>query len=321
MTTDAALLAEIGRALQDAERIVLTSHIRPDGDAVGSLLGLGLALQQAGKQVQMVLADGLPASFRHLPGAKQVRRQPEGQADLLVVLDASDLQRIGPALDGYGQPDVCIDHHKTNLYYARYNLVEPDVQATAAIIARYLPAWGLDITPEVASALLTGILTDTIGFRTPNVDAELLRLAADLVTRGAPLADLYYRALVVRRFEAMRYWGQGLSRLTRDGDLVWTALTLEDRQLAGYNGNDDADLVNILSAIEGFRVALIFVEQPGNRYKMSWRSNAPDVDVSGVARYFGGGGHAAAAGAERAGNLQEDLPMIVAKTKTMLGIQ
>lgn len=319
MTTD--LIETIGRQLAAAQSVLIVSHIRPDGDAIGSLLGLGLALQAAGKTVQMVLSDGLPSSFKHLSGAEQIQRRAAGAADLTVVLDASDLKRIGPALDAYGQPDICIDHHITNEGFARYNLVEADMPATAAIIARYLPDWRLPITPPVAAALLTGILTDTIGFRTPNVRPDLLRLAADLMERGADLHHLYTRALVARRFEAVRYWGEGLSRLSRDGDLVWATLTLEDRQTAGYSGNDDADLINIISSIDGFKAALIFVEQPQGRFKISWRTSDPNLDVSQVARHFGGGGHAAAAGAEVDGVLSRDLPTVIAETKKILHLK
>ncbi len=325
MTTEPNdLIARIGQRLQSEQRFVLASHIRPDGDAVGSLLGLGLALEAAGKEVQMVLADGVPETFSHLEGADRVRQRPLRPAAAgatVIVLDASDLQRLGPALAGFPQPEICIDHHVTNTRFAALNLVEADQPATAAVLARYLPAWGLEITPAVAAALLTGILTDTIGFRTPSVRPDLLRLAADLMEKGADLHALYHRALVAKRLEAVRYWGPGLNRLQADGDLVWTALTLEDRRRAAYPEDDDADLVNVLSSIEGFRVAMLCVEQSGGRYKISWRTADPALNVSQVAQHFGGGGHAAAAGAERAGDLQTDLPHLVAETKALLGIR
>ncbi len=312
----------VGARLRAAEHLALVSHIRPDGDAVGSLLGLGLALMAAGKRVEMVLSDGVPPTFAHLAGADRVRQQisQSSAAATLVVLDASDPGRLGPALAGR-QPHIAIDHHRTNTHFAQLNLVEPEAPATAAILARYLPAWGFALTPAAASALLTGILTDTIGFRTLSVRPDVLRLAADLMEKGADLHHLYYRALVARRLEQLRYWGQGLNRLQAEGDLVWATLLLADRERAGYLHNDDADLVNLISAVDGFRVAMIFVEQPAGRYKISWRTADPQLDVSLPARHFGGGGHAAAAGAERDGDLLADLPHILTTTKALLGIK
>ncbi|MBI4926435.1 MAG: DHH family phosphoesterase, partial [Anaerolineae bacterium] len=151
---------QIAAALQGANRILAVSHVRPDGDAVGSLLGFGLCMQAAGKQVSMVLSDGVPAGLRHLPGSDQVTKQPQGDFDLTVVLDASDLARTGPALEGRSV-DLNIDHHVTNQQFARLNLVDPDAVATSAVLAEWLPRWGFLMTKDVASCLLTGLITDT----------------------------------------------------------------------------------------------------------------------------------------------------------------
>jgi bifunctional oligoribonuclease and PAP phosphatase NrnA len=138
-----------------------------------------------------------------------------------------------------------------------------------------------------------------------------------LMDRGANLAELYNRALVRRSFEADRYWGQGLTRLTREGRLTWTSLTLADRAAAGYTGNDDADLVNVISAIDESDVGMIFVEQPDHRVKVSWRAQ-PGFDVSQIALSFGGGGHPAASGADIAGNLSEVQERVLAATRQVL---
>lgn len=307
---------EIGSRLHEAQRILITSHIRPDGDAVGSLLGLGMALREAGKNVQMVLSDGVPASFHHLPGANLIARKPSGEFDLVAVVDCSDLERVGKGLNGYTTPDINIDHHKTNLNFARLNLVMPDAVATSAILAEYLPVWGFPTSPEVAAALLTGLISDTLGFRTSNMTPEALRMAASLMEIGTDLPELYNRALVHRSFESARYWGQGLSRLQHNDHIVWTSLTLEDRKAADYPGHDDADLINILSTIEDADIAIIFVEQHGGKVKVSWRA-VPGLDVAQVAFSFGGGGHAAASGAEIEGTL-EDIQQRVLKSTAEL---
>ena len=261
----------------------------------------------------MVLMDGIPHSFHHLPGSEFVMRRPKRPFDTSIVLDCSDLVRTGGVL-GERQPDLNIDHHITNLNFARVNIVNPKEAATAAILASYLEDWGLAISSPVSQALMTGIVSDTIGFRTANVTPETLRLAAKLMEHGANLSDLYNRALVSRSFESARYWGPALTRLQRDGRLIWTSLTLADRELANYSGNDDADLINTLSTIEDSDIALIFIEQKGNRVKVSWRSQN-GYDVSQIALQFGGGGHPAAAGAEVAGELAVVQEMIMKATQ------
>lgn len=302
---------------QHASSVLVVSHIRPDGDAVGSLVGLGTALQANGKQVEMVLADGVPGSFRQLPGASLVTRKAKGEAfDLVIVVDCSDLQRTGGVL-GSLQPDINIDHHITNLNFARINFVQPEAQATCGILAEQLENWGLQVNEPVARALLTGLVSDTIGFRTSNVTSNTLRLAAWLMDRGANLAELYNRAIVRRSFEAAHYWGQGLTKLQRDGRMIWTTLTLADRSISGYHGNDDADLVNVISAIDESDIGLIFVEQRDNRVKVSWRAQ-PGWDVSQIALTFGGGGHPAASGAEVQGSLAEVQERILDATRQLL---
>jgi bifunctional oligoribonuclease and PAP phosphatase NrnA len=306
---------QVADALHSASRVLIISHVRPDGDAVGSLLGLGLTLRAAGKQVQMVLVDGVPASFRHLSGSRDIRRKVDGEYDLAVLVDASDLLRIGGAL-GDRIPDVNIDHHVTNLCFARINLVDAEAVATSAILAERLPRWGFALQKPAAEALLSGVITDTIGFRTSNMTPNTLRLAAGLMEYGADLPELYRLGLVSKTFEAARYWSSGLGRLQREDGLLWTVLYMADRTAFGYNGNDDADLVNMLSTIEG-DVAVLFNEQKDGRVKVSWRSR-PGLDVSSLAVQFGGGGHPAAAGADIPGELVDVQERVLAATRLLI---
>jgi phosphoesterase RecJ-like protein len=305
--------------LTDAREVLIASHVRPDGDAVGSLLGLGLALQQAGKNVQMVLADGVPSAFRHLQGIDQIKARPEGAFDTFVTVDCADFKRTGQLFESIGHPHINIDHHITNEMFGELNLIEAEEVATAAILTDHLPAWGYQITKPVAAALLTGIITDTLGFRTSNITADAMRQVATLMETGVDMPELYMRGLVRRSFEAARYWGGGLSKLERKNGIVWSTLTLADRKAAGYSGSDDADLINIISAIDGFKVGMIFVEQPGS-VKISWRALEPDIDVSPVAKHFGGGGHAAAAGADVQGSLEDIQKLVLQNTKDMLSL-
>lgn len=298
------LISEIHQKIHSAERILIVSHQRPDGDAIGSTLGLGLALQEIEKKADMVIVDGAPTTFKFLSGIDQIKKKAEGQYDLIISLDCADQERIGGALDGYSQVDVNIDHHISNTNFANLNLVEVDSVATAEILAENLPGLGLGLTLPVAEAFLSGLLADSQGFSTLNMNSRALRVAADLVDTGADLPKLYARVLVDRSIEAVRYWGAGLSHLNFKNRIVWTSLSLKDRKIADYTGRDDADLITLLSTLSGFDGAVIFIEQDSDKVKVSWRSQK-GFDVSQIAAQFGGGGHAAASGAMVSGTLEE----------------
>ncbi|MBC7875724.1 MAG: DHH family phosphoesterase [Anaerolineales bacterium] len=303
-----------------AKKIVIVSHVRPDGDAIGSLLGLGLALRDADKSVQMILADGVPSSFKYLEGSELIKKEPKGDHDTFITVDCADFKRVGKAFENFGQPDINIDHHKTNEKFGKLNLIEAEEVATAAILTTYLPAWGMKITKPIAAALLTGIITDTLGFRTSNTTPEALRQSATLMETGVDMPEIYMRALVRKTFPAARYWGAGLSNMQSKNGIVWGTLTVADRKAAGYGGNDDADLINMISSIDGNKVGMVFVEQNDNHVKISWRALEAGVDVSQVAKHFKGGGHAAAAGADIEGGLSEVQTEVLKKTREMLSL-
>jgi phosphoesterase RecJ-like protein len=317
---DKEITGAIKERLAASDKIVVASHVRPDGDAIGSLLGLGLALRDAGKSVQMVLVDGVPASFRHLEGSELIVKEPRGDHDTFVAVDCADFKRVGKVFENFGQPDINIDHHKTNEKFGKLNLIEAEEVATAAILTNHLPEWGFEITKPIAAALLTGIITDTLGFRTSNTTPESLRQCAMLMESGVDMPDLYMKSLVRKSFPAAKYWGLGLSSMEHKNGIVWATLTLEDRKRSGYGGNDDADLINMISAIDGNKVGMIFVEQNDNHVKISWRALEPGIDVSQVAKHFKGGGHAAAAGADIPGALSEVQPLVLKTTRDVLGL-
>jgi bifunctional oligoribonuclease and PAP phosphatase NrnA len=303
--------------LSAARRFLVTSHIRPDGDAIGSLIGMGLALQLAGKEVEMVLADGLPAAFRFLPGADQVQNKIKGRFDYSIVLDSSDLERIGDIFPPGEFPDLNIDHHPTNDFFARINLVDPTAVSTTEILGKILPELGLPVTKSVASALLTGLVTDTIGFRVAGMTPAAMRLAADLMEAGANLPEIYQQTLIRRSLVAARLWGIGLTNLQSQDGVVWTTISRHERQSIGYAGRDDADLINILPTIDGVKIAIIFLEQSPDRVKISWRSNQ-EYDVSDLASKFGGGGHRNAAGAEIPGTLDDVQERVLLATRELV---
>jgi phosphoesterase RecJ-like protein len=307
-----------GELIEAAQDVCLISHERPDGDAVGSLLALTVSLELSGKRAVPVLADGVPGRFRFLPAAQSVQTHLPDSWDLLICVDSGDMGRLGLESSGSGvAPDMNIDHHPTNTKYADVNIVDPAAASTAEILYEMILALALPIDLDVATNLMAGIVNDTIGFRTTNVTPKVLRMAADLLERGAPLAQIYERCLSQRSFVAARYWGSGLSNLERDGGLIWASLSLKDRQRIGYPGPDDADLVDLLSTIDGGEIVVILVEQPGGKTKVSWRCQ-DGLDVSGLAASFGGGGHKPAAGAVIEGSLEDVKARVLEATRKLL---
>ncbi len=317
---DHELIKTIRDQLNRAEKFLVISHQRPDGDAIGSLLAIGLALISRGKDVQMVIRDGIPENFRFLEGSDRIVWHLKGEVDNIIVVDSAEIERTNTDFP-IPTADLNIDHHKTNTYFAKVNLVVPDAVATAEVLAQVLPELGFQITKPIADALITGIVTDTIGFRTTNVDPAVMRLIASLIEYGGDLAGVYYKTVVEQSLAAARYWGAGLSKIMMDDGLVWTTLTLKDRKTAGYPSRDDADLVKVLSAIEGAKIAVIFTEQSDGYVKISWRlcgSVETELDVSEIARNFGGGGHKAAAGADVKGKLDDVQADVLEQTKSAM---
>jgi phosphoesterase RecJ-like protein len=318
MTMKAEDLSAARARIASASRALVITHVHPDGDAVGSLLGLGLALRAAGKEVVLACADPIPDVFSFLPGVRDITDAPAGEFDFIAVVDVSDVSRMGSMGDLIGRrPDLVFDHHVTNGGFAAINLIDVAAASTAELIAEHLAALGLPLTQPVAECLLTGLVSDTLGFRTSNTSAKSLALAQRLIEAGAVLHTIYDHSLHKRSFTAVRLWAEGLARIRLAGRVVWTSLPLDARKASGYSGNGDADLINVLASVREADVAIIFVERPDGKVKVSWRS-APGIDVSALAVAFGGGGHAPAAGAEIPGTLAEVEAKVLTATKAIL---
>jgi phosphoesterase RecJ-like protein len=303
--------------LAEAKHIAVVAHERPDGDAIGSLLALGQSLKLKGKQVALVISDGVPRRFQFLPGAEEVVAElPEAEA-LVVSVDVADSGRLALSSSLGRKPDINFDHHPTNTQFAKLNLVDESAASTTQVIYDLAERLDLPLNSEIATNLLVGLLTDTIGFRTQSVNPKVLRMAADLLEMGAPLADLYQRAIISRKYEAIRYWGNSLSALNKENGLIWASLSLEDRHAADYSGSDDADLTDLLTTVDDMQIVVVLVELSRINVKVSWRA-APGFDVAALAEQFGGGGHVAASGATLEGTLPEVESRVIAATRKLL---
>lgn len=315
--TQETLNTRIKNELEKARNIVITAHIRPDGDAVGSVLGLAQALREKGKNVETVLQDRIDEKFLVLAGGTEIKTAITTPYDYLIVVDCADRARAGGVLDDVEKVDLTIDHHISHINFGEIDFLQSDYEATALILFDFLPQWGVPLSKESAECLMTGILSDTIGFRTSSTTPKSLKAVAEMMDMGVNLSEVYFRTLSSRTLSELRYWAQGLEKIHLEDDVVWTALSLEDREKSGYDSSDDADLINHLSSMKGAKMAIIFVEQPNGRVKVSWRS-VPGVNVSVLAETFGGGGHAAASGADITGSLSEVIQSVICSSKAYL---
>jgi len=303
---------------EGASTILVTSHQRPDGDAIGSLLALHIGFKAQGLVSHAVLAEEFPVRFRFLPDANSIQETAPPHFDLIVAVDCADRDRLSlPTQFSEQAIDLNIDHHPTNTNFATINLVDPEAAATTQMLQTLMPELGLPLTAAVRTNLLAGLITDTLGFRTDSVTPKVLRAAAELLEEGAPLTELYHLVLTQRRFDEVRYWGQGLSRIVNEDGLVWTVLDLNDRKAAGYARNDDADLVDVLTTIDEAKIVIIFVEQGQGKVKISFRARG-EYDVANLAKQFGGGGHRSAAGAMLEGQLEPITKEVLTAARKLL---
>jgi phosphoesterase RecJ-like protein len=298
--------------IASAQTVLVVCHVAPDGDAIGSLLGLGLALEQAAKYVTLICPDPVPEEYHHLPRWETVisplpeRTPPSEPGAVLVALDCSAPDRLGKAHDAEwlaGIPIVNIDHHPTNTYFGEVNWVEPSAAATAQMLVHLIEALHIPLDADSATCLLHGLLSDTLGFRTPNTDAGVLRTAIRLMEAGAPLPYLTDR-IFRRSLGMIRMWTHALQQLTLEGRILFSEVTQHMRHEVGYDQDGDAGLVNFINATDEADIAVVFSELEDGQINVSMRS-AAGYDVSQVAVQLGGGGHAQAAGCTLPGSLAD----------------
>ncbi len=318
VSTLASVIETARNLLHNAQRIQILTHVSPDGDAIGSALGLSWALRALGKTTLPVCVDGCPDTFQFLPGSNEIVRKADPAADLTIFVDCADQSRAGKPGEKLGrQPDLNFDHHITNPGFARVNFVDDSMTATAELLTNLLSGLGLPLTKEAAECLLCGLVSDTLGFRTANTGVAALSTAQTLMAAGADLPHIYDLALNRRSFAAVRLWGHTLAGASLADGIAWATIPLATKHSVGYNGKGDADVVSVLSTIDEARVVIVMIENPEG-VKISWRAR-PGIDVSKIAQSFGGGGHVSAAGANVPGTLAEVEPKILAATRTSLG--
>ena len=322
--------------IKSAPDLLLICHHSPDGDALGSLLALGLAIERlpAGqrKNVRLACADPVREDARHLPGWERVIT-PESaawatRADwtaakltvsndakaatdavklAIISVDCSSPDRLGQAYDAElwaGLPLLNIDHHPTNTCFGQLNWVEPEAAATSQMLVRLIRALNMPLSADIATCLLHGILTDTQGFRTSNTSPDVLRTAVELMDHGAPFTELSGMIFGRRPLKEIQLWSHALPRMVLHGHILSSEITQDLRRRVGYEHEGSAGLVSYLNTANEADIAVVFDERPDNKIGVSIRS-VLGFDVSQVAVSLGGGGHAQAAGCTLSGSLAE----------------
>jgi bifunctional oligoribonuclease and PAP phosphatase NrnA len=302
---------QIGRVLRENERFAVLSHIRPDGDALGSQLALALSLQQLGKKVRVWNEDGMLEKYSFLPRADLLTKPPHAaeDVDVAIALDTAIQNRLGTAFTAVRSAKIWIniDHHLSNPGYGDLVHVDPTAPATGQIIFDLIKSQGFPFDREIAENLYAAISTDTGSFQYPKTSARTFEVAAELVCTGINVGQLsqqLYENYPRRRVELLRELLRTM-RFERDGGVASFSLALQTAAELQVIPEDNEGLIDYLRAIRGVIVAVFFEELADGKVRVSMRSKSDAIDVCAICQKFGGGGHTLAAGARVRGTLAE----------------
>jgi phosphoesterase RecJ-like protein len=322
--------ADFHAFLERHHKLVLTTHVNPDGDGLGSEIAMALWLTAAGHEVRILNDSPLPAAFAFMALEHPIEsfeaeraEQRFAEADALIVLDTSNRQRIGrlaEVLDRHILPVAVIDHHVTHEGFGQVNVIESEASATGEIVYDLIREAGGLITPVIAEALYIAVMTDTGSFRYSNTDSHAHRMAADLLTHGLDPQRIHAQVHSHATAGRLRFFGEVLAALEviEDGRVVVLEAAPEHFARHGLVGADTDGLVDIPRTIAGIDVVALFSEVERGRVKVSMRSTGR-VAIDGVASRFGGGGHAHAAGVQMRGSRAEARARILTEVAKLLG--
>ena len=315
------MLSQVLKHIKERNRFVLTSHARPDGDAVGSALACCQILRSMGKDAEVVLHDGVPRIYQPLPFADQVVRaqRVNGNYEAAIILECDSIQRT--RLEGLDKQFlISIDHHVSGRPFAHVNWIDPKAVATAEMVYRLAREAGVPISPEIATCLYTAVLTDTGAFMFEGTNEHTFALARELVLAGADPARCARHIYFGHSTAKMRLLGAALSNLHREGPLAWIWVTREQMERFEAKEEDCEGLVNYALSIQDVEVAVFFRELPDGRYRVSLRSKG-SLNVATIAEEFGGGGHACASGCSVDGPLSVAAARLLAQLRLQPPVQ
>jgi len=299
-------------ALCEGERFLVCSHSRPDGDAVGSMLAMGMLLRQMGKRADLVAADRIPVVYRNLPGADSIRTvmRVHGHYDAVILLECDGLPRT--RLRGLERMfHINIDHHASGKPFGQLNWIDHEACSVGELVHRLVQAAGGTVTPEMATCLYTTLLTDTGGFCYGGIQARTFALAGELVEAGADPIRIAREVYFANPFSKVLLLGSALSNLHRDGALAWLWVTHDDMVRTGAAEEDCEGVVNYALSIAGVEAAVFLRELPEGRIRLSLRGKGK-VNVAAISERLGGGGHENAAGCTLEGPMRRATDEILA---------
>jgi phosphoesterase RecJ-like protein len=303
--------AEIGRVLREHNKFAVLSHVRPDGDALGSTLALALSLKGLGKEVRAWNEEGMLEKYNFLAQAELLTQPPSEPEDfdVVIALDTAVQNRLGSTTSAvrHAKLWINIDHHPSNPRYGDLVYIDPTAPATGQILFEFLTNQKFSITPEIAENLYAAISTDTGSFQYPNTTVRTFEIAAELVRCGVDvgrISQLLYENFPRRRIELLREL-LGTMRFACDGKLARFSLSQAAALALGVIPEDNEGLIDHLRATQGVIVAVFFEELSDGKVRVSMRSKNEAVDVCAICTQFGGGGHVLAAGARVRGTLAE----------------
>jgi phosphoesterase RecJ-like protein len=309
------MLREVLENIERRNRFVLTSHARPDGDAIGSALACCEILRRMGKDADVVLHDAVPRIYQPLPFADRVvqANRVNGSYDAAIILECDSIQRT--RLEGLENRFlISIDHHASGRPFAHVNWIEPEATATAELVFRLAREAGVKITPEIATCLYTAVMTDTGSFMFRGTNEHTFALARELVLAGADPAHCARNIYFAHSTAKMRLLGAALSNLHREGPLAWIWITREQMERSQAKEEDCEGLVNYALSIGDVEVAVFFREMADGRYRVSLRSKGA-LNVAQIAEELGGGGHECASGCSMDGPLSIVVACILEKVR------
>ena len=328
MSIDWAPLSDL---IATRDRFLVTTHVRPDGDALGSEVGMVGLLRQKGKDVRVVNASRTPPRYDFLDPSGTLfehygsQTTPEDLEDreAVIILDLSAWSQLGEVAEfvrGFDGPRVVVDHHVSQDDLGAIYLKDTSAEATGTLVVRAAHALGVPFTPEMATGLLTAIAMDTGWFRHPNTKPGTLLTAAELIDSGARIEEIYRLLFERNTLGRLKMLGETLASLRTDldGRIAYAVVTREDFERTGAIPQDTEDLVDYTVSVDGVEVGLLFIEQARGGIKMSARSRK-GLDCAKLLAQFGGGGHKAAAGATLPDPLSEQLPRILQAVREALG--
>jgi phosphoesterase RecJ-like protein len=315
------LLEDVLRQIEQRDRFVLTSHARPDGDAVGSALACCQVLRAMGKQADVVLHDGVPRIYRTLPFADQVLQANvvNGNYEAAIILECDSIHRT--RLEGLENRFlISIDHHVSGRPFAHVNWIDPQAVATAEMVFRLSREAGVRLSPEVATCLYTALMTDTGSFMFQGTNENTFALARELVMAGANPAHCAQGIYFAHSAAKLRLLGEALRNLNLEGRLGWVWITQKQMDLCNAKEEDCEGLVNYVLSIGDVEVAALFRELPDGRCRVSLRSKGK-LDVAHVAESFGGGGHECASGCSLDGPIDEAVRQVLSQLRSGPSVQ